>query len=288
MENGSRNILVDDSGLYVLKSRPSLKSYVSEVFAFRNFVLAYARSRAFADGRDTFLGKFWLILDPLMQVSIYLVVFGLILNASRGMDNYVGFLALGVVFFRFLSKGLNSGSLVIQKTRGLISTFNFPSACIPLSIALRDILDSIGPAILATIVAVLLQLDGVGAPRSLVILPIVWMLLHVFTSGLTLITARLTAFIPDFRSLINLAVRGLFFVSGVFFTMERFPEESGLRRVVELNPFFRYLDAVRACVLDGSFLTAGAWMFLTTSSLLTFLVGFVFFWHGEPKYSHVR
>lgn len=288
MNYDSKNLLVDDSELHVLKTRPKLRHYLGEVLSYRHFVSAYARSGAFANGRDTFLGKIWLILDPLMQVSIYVVVFGLILNASRGMDNYVGFLALGVVFFRFLSKGLNSGALVIQKSRGLISTFNFPRAAIPISVAFRDILDSIGPGILATAVAVLLQLDGVGMSYSLIILPVIWILLHIFTTGLTLITARLTAFVPDFRSLINLTVRGLFFVSGVFFSMDRFPEESVLRKLVEFNPFFRFLDAVRSCVLDGSFLDASTWFYLVLSSSLTLLIGFVFFWQGEPRYSHVR
>lgn len=70
---GSRNmILVDDGKLQRLRARPSLADYTRQLWGRKNFILAEARGRALRGGSDTFLGKAWIVLDPLLQVLLYL------------------------------------------------------------------------------------------------------------------------------------------------------------------------------------------------------------------------
>ena len=103
-----------------------------------------------------FLGRAWLVLDPLFQVLLYVFVFGVIIGASRGMDNFPGFLAIGVIFFRNASRGLSSGTNLVQRSRQLISSFHFPRAAVVISTTIKDALDAIVPAVVVVLVALML------------------------------------------------------------------------------------------------------------------------------------
>src|SRR5699024_10597217 len=94
-------------------------------------------------------------------------------------------------------------------------------AAMPLGVSLKEALDSIAPGLVAVVVALALQ---AGKPISwtvILVFPIL-ALIGFFGLGLCFIVARLTAFIPDLKTPVSLVSRGLFFLSGVFFSLERF------------------------------------------------------------------
>lgn len=279
--------LVDDNELYSLDARQSLTNYLRSTWARRYFITAEARSKAFSSGRDTYLGKIWLILDPLFQVSVYVIVFGMILNVSRGIDNFVGFLVLGVIFFGFLSKGINGGSMIIQNSRNLIISFKFPRISIVLSSVIRQFIDNALPAIIAVLVAMVFQYDDLPG-WSLIALAPLYLILHIFNLGITLIIGRITAFIPDMKSVISLLSRALFFVSGVFFSIDRFEMQPILKNIVEINPVYQFLGAVRTCVLEGSFPQISVWAYLSAWTAALLIIGLLFFWQAEERYTRVR
>src|SRR5699024_8126119 len=107
-EPPNRMLLVDDAKLEPLKTQPSLSAYLKQIHFYRDYVWAEARSKANRNGEGTFLGRAWIVLDPLLQTALYALVFGVILQTSRGMDNFVGFLVLGVTFFQVSTKGFSS------------------------------------------------------------------------------------------------------------------------------------------------------------------------------------
>lgn len=280
-------ILIEDTGLTELRSRPQFFRYLVQLWRSRHFIYAKARTTAFSRGRDRYLGGLWELLDPIFQVSVYAVIFGFILNVSRGMDNFIGFLVLGVIYFGFLSTGIAAGSGLIKGSRGLISSFKFPRAALICSTALKNLLNSIVPAILAVIIAVLFQLDKPIHWTSALVIPL-FLLIQVFNFGVTCFVARATAFVPDLQSLVNLIRRGLFFISGVFFTISRFDTHPVLESVVEANPLYQFLMAIRSCVLEGVIPSLAVWGYLSVWSFSLAALGILFFWQAEERYASVR
>lgn len=198
--------IVDDSRLQPLNSRPSLPDYMKQLHGRRHFIMNDARKRSFKTGQDMFLGRMWLILQPLLEVSVYILIFGVILNVSRGIEHFVSYLIIGVVFFRFVSRGINSGSGLIQSSKGMTSSFKFPRAALVLSKVLNQFLENIIPAMVALILAISLLIPEPPKWTILLIIPI-YILLHIFITGVVFIVARLTAFIPDIKSLVSLVNR---------------------------------------------------------------------------------
>ncbi|WP_448854091.1 ABC transporter permease [Corynebacterium frankenforstense] len=110
---------VDESGLFSMRSRPPLHRYIAQLWQRRFFIWADAKAKSLQPGADMILGNLWLVLNPILNVAIYGIVFGILLRTDRGIDNFLGFLILGVIFFTFFSRAVEGGSGLIQDSESV-------------------------------------------------------------------------------------------------------------------------------------------------------------------------
>lgn len=280
-------VLVDDEHLHKLRARENLLNYLRSLWHRRHFIWAETKSKSLSSGNGTYLGFVWVLLEPLFQVAVYAVVFGLILKISRGMDNFIGFLMIGVIFFGFFTSGITSGGNLIQRSRSIIRSFNFPKASLAVSLVLRQFINHIIPATVAVVGAIAFQWEKGVSIALLGIFPI-YLLAHVFAFGCICITARASAFVPDLTKIFSLVNRALFFTSGVFFTIERFSTHPTLTAFVEINPIYQFLMAARSCVMEGALPNIETWLYLSAWSIGLAVIGFVYFWQAEERYIAIR
>ena len=79
-----------------------LSSYLSGVWARRQYVWYQAASDLRGRQINTALGNLWHLLNPLLTVGTFYLVFGLVLGTDRGVDNFLLFLTVGIFFFQFI------------------------------------------------------------------------------------------------------------------------------------------------------------------------------------------
>ena len=287
VENSPQVLRISSSGLQELNSKPSFRQYVRDLFRWRHFIFADAKSKALNSGRGMFLGRAWLVLQPLFDVSVYAIIFGLILHVSRGIDNYIGYLVIGVVFFRYISKGIASGGGMVQGSRALIASFTFPRAAVAFSAVVRQFLDNLIPLCVALILAFAYQYPD-GPTWTVMLLVPLYFAIHCFILGIVLIIARITAFVPDVKPLIGLLNRALFFTSGIFFSMERFDGHPVMAAIMQANPVYQFLTVARDITIYGTIPDLAMILSLLAWTAALFFSGLVFFWKAEERYATVR
>ena len=233
------------------------------------------------------LGNLWLILNPILDVAVYAFIFGLVLRTSRGIDNFIGFLIIGVIFFSFFTRSVTAGSGLIQNSRALISSFSFPKASLAFSEFIRKLIDDAIPAIVAVLLALISQFREPISWKIIFVIPL-YFLLHIFSLGIMLIVARATAFMPDLKPIVSLILRALFFCSGIFYSVEHFPAHNPIRLTMEYNPVYKFLMAVRDSVLYNATPDGNTWLVLCAWSIGAFAFGLIFFWKAEERYPRVQ
>ena len=275
--------IVNTASLQSLQTRPSFAEYCRQLWDRRAFIWTDARFKALRTTKDYRLWRTWLVLQPLLDVAFYAFLFGLILKTSRGIDNFVGFLILGVIFMRMIVGQMTQGIMLIRNSRGMIQTFSFPKASLAISQTLRSMLDNILPGVMAVLMALAAQHFSPLNWSIVLVIPL-FALLHIFGCGLMLVTARLTAVIPDARALINFFSQAWFFLSGVMFSIDRFVNHPTLHEAMTANPAYIFLTAIRGSVLYQAPPTLETWGTLIAWSTGTFLVGLIYFWQAEARY----
>lgn len=283
---GFYDVLVDDKNLNSLDVRPSLGTYLTQLWERRHFIWLDARSRAFSTERDLRLGRAWLILQPLLDAAFYGLMFGVVLRTARGIENFPGFVVVGITFFGIINGLFSQGSGLLRGSRGMISAFHFPKASLVFAAMLRRVLDSIPNIMVAIIVTLVGQWGEPIKPTIFAVIPLL-ILAVLFGTGLMFITARLTALWPDSRVIISFVSRAWFFLSGIFFDVTRYAETSKMHFVMGNNPGYLFLDAFRGAIMRGQWPDWHTWTVLSAWAFGAFILGFLFFWRAEERYINV-
>lgn len=283
----NRSITVDSRSLFRPETRPDIRSYVGQIWRRRSFIRADAKARAFQEQREYVLGRVWLVLQPTAQAMMYGVLFGLLLQTSRNIENFIGYLFIGITYFGFIVRMTNAGSGLVKSQKNLFVSFNFPRACIVFARALRMSYDAFIPATVAILIALIAQYDKLPSWRLIFLVPLVF-LLFVFSTGIMFITARITAFVPDARVVIQILTQAWFYSSCIFYPISRFDHQPQVQNFVQMNPGYRFIEAIRDCVIYETSPSAATWMILMGWSALALIFGLLIFWQAEEKYIEIR
>lgn len=265
--------------LYPLGGRPSLPAYGRALWARRDFVLALPMSQLRSRNADTVLGSAWHLLNPLVLAATYFFVFGVLLEARRGVDNFVGFLVIGLFVFHYTQKCVTRGAAAMVSNDRMIRSLNLPRAVYPVAGVLSETLSHL-PA-----VALLFALMGATGEEPhaswLLVVPLL-VVQAAFSLGLALWAARLTFHFRDVQNLLPFVLRLWLYVSGIFFTVDRLPE-GWVRAVFENNPAQVFLSLNRDALLHGS-TDGGEWALVLLWSSALLVTGIAYFWAGEDEY----
>jgi teichoic acid transport system permease protein len=267
-------------------ARPPLRQYIALLWARRNFLWRDARARVGSNSRESVLGKLWLVLEPVINGLTYYLIFGVIMGASRGITNFLGYLVIGVFLFQFTSKCAIGGTRAVTANKNMIRAFTFPRAALPIAVVLRELLSYLWAlAALAALIYLLPEEETFTWRVALV--PVVLALQVMFTLGLALFLARWTVAIRDLATIVPLVTRIWLYASCVFFSFKSL-EDRGLPTVygavMQYNPMFQVLDMVRDLVLYATIPDRVSWLILGGWAVGMLVVGFVSFWRAEESY----
>ena len=254
-------------------------AYLREVWRRRDFAILVPVQDLRAQNMGSVLGQLWHLLNPALMVAVYFLIFGLILDTSRGVDNFLGFLVVGVVWFHLTQRVVQDAAVSIPRNLGLIRSVQFPRILLPAAAVIGQTAAFV-PALVLALAAVI----ATGERPSLRWLALIGVLAaqFVFNFGAAFLVARIGAAVPDVRQLLPHVFRLLFYASGVIFSVDAFVTSESWRRVFALNPLYDVITCARWCLLGepaDSWAVAG--MLAWGAALL--VVGFAVFWRSDQR-----
>lgn len=268
-------------GLERVGARPPLREYLRETWQRRNFAWTLSKFTVESSDARTRLGAWWVVLMPAIQAGLYGLIFGLIIGSSRP-HNFLAYLFTGVFLFGFMSGSLQSGAASITGNSGLVKSLSFPRVLMPISAIIKQILN-FWPQIGLLVITMLLT--GNYPKWSWLFVIFVLILMVMFSVGLALIASRINSQFRDLAKLIPLFTRLAFYVSGVFFSLEKVLGQWPLAlHVVSFNPFYDYIQLTRGLMITGYEPTALLWWQCSGWAVVTLVIGLVYFWRAEELY----
>jgi len=258
----------------------SWSAYLQRLWACREYMFHVPRHELRAQNMNTVLGNLWHLLNPILGIAIYYLVFGVLLEVTKGVDNFIGFLAVGVFVFRYTQKSTMAGAKSLIQNEGLMRSISFPRAMVPITAVVTEAMAFV-PGVFVFLAVALLT----GEPLRLTWLAVIPLFAaqFVFNVGLGLVAARANHSYRDVENLLPFLFRLLFYGSGVIFSVYAYLEHEALRWLFILNPVFDYLALYRWAVLGMDILWAEA-VAAAVWTLVMLLGGIVWFRRGEAGY----
>lgn len=274
---------VDVRGLQRVGARPGFVDYLVQVWNYREFIFYDAKSRVQSGNRRDRLGSIWLILNPVLNGLTYFLIFGLMLGTGAGIENFVGYLVIGIFLFQYSSRAITNGARSIQQNRAVVQAFSFPRATLPISVNLRELMANIPGFIVMVLLVLLMPPTEKISWLGLLIIPAI-ALQTIFNLGVGLILARVISKVNDVVHLLSFALRAWMYASAIFYSYDRFIDQPVFLEIIKLNPLFNVLDIVRDVLLYNTMPNWQSWAILSCWAFGALAIGALYFWRAEETY----
>ena len=264
-----------------LENRPSTgwlrQLNVRELWLYRELVYHLALRDLKLRYKQTAFGVAWAILQPLLGVLIFSVVFGRLADVPSDGIVYPVFVYAGLVVWVYLSGSVTAAAQSLVEDRDLVTKVYFPRLLAPLAAVLPGLIDL---AISLAILALFMIGYGVAPGPALLTLPL-WILGAVAVAvGAGLWLSALNALYRDVRYTLAFGIQLWLFISPVVFPSSLV--EGGWRFLFSANPAVGVIDGFRWSVIDGP--PPGAEDLVSLAACLFLLVsGGIYFRHVERR-----
>ena len=205
---------------------------------YRDLILYKTLADLRAEAARTYIGFLWWVLDPLIFMAIFYVVFGLLLK--RGTPDFVPFLLVGLVSWRWFQNTITHSATAILGGRGLMQQVYVPKVIFPLVVILTDLVKF---GLVLGLLLVYLWLSGFSIGWTYLALPVLLLTQFLLIVGLTLLVAAFVPFAPDLKYLVEHLLQILFYFSGIFFSGSTIPKN--YQTYFYLNPMASIVEAYR-------------------------------------------
>jgi len=222
-----------------------------------------------ADASKFYLGYFWWIIEPLLYVAVFYLVFEVVLQFGRG--EFLLFLICGKIPFLWFSKSITQASNSITQNKGLIGQTVVPKTIFPF-ISIQEVLYKQW-LVFAVMLAVTIFYGHPPEWPWLWLIPLI-VVQYQLIIACSLVGAFLVSLIPDFRKIISMGMLFLMFASGIFWDINTITNQEIREYILLYNPLAFLIDGYRQVLIEQSMYD------LNHLSLLAFLLStFVFLGH---------
>jgi len=247
-------------------ARKTGKPILREAWDYRAYLKFETLGKLSLRHKGTYLGYLWWVLDPLLFMCIYYVVFGLILR--RGGKAYVLFLFCGLLPWRWFMTSLSEATLSIRGASRMVKQIYFPKVLTPLSSVLSNTMNFFFG--LPILFLFMLMFDA-ELGWNLLLFPVVFLVQFTFTAGLALTLADLNVFFRDTSNLLKYVLQMWFYLSPVLYPIDLVPDN--LQPLFRLNPFALIMTGYRDVCIRNQTPDLGGLGVLWGLSLLIVIFG---------------
>ena len=223
------------------------------------------------------LGIAWYLVNPLVLMGAYALVFKVLLDVAD-IPDYPVFLLAGLIVWVFFSQALLAAAPSLVLNTPLVRKVRFPRETIPASVATVQLVTFVAMLALLLPVAVIVR-DSFDP--ALLLLPVIVVLLFCLVLGLSLLVAVLHAHFRDVEPVLAAGLLPWFFLTPLFLPVDHFPgigDHQLIGDVLEWgNPVAPFVESVRMILWAGTAPDAAHLLYVTAAGLISLAVGVIVF-----------
>lgn len=232
---------------YEIRPAGKLRFGFQEIWDFRELIYFFSWRDIKIKYKQTALGALWVIIQPLLLLSVFSVLISKALQIDTKGLPYPVFVFAGLLMWNLFSTGLSNAGNSMVANANIIKKIYFPRLIIPISSVLSSLVDFIITLILFSLV-VSYYLGFSVLLRLWLVLPLSLLTTLLTTFGLGSFLAALNVKYRDFRYVIPFMIQILMFITPVLYPITLLPE-GWLLDILQLNPLAGAIDSIRFALL---------------------------------------
>ncbi len=267
---------------------------IREALARRQLVRYLVQADLRKKGADTVLGNVWWVLDPLLQMAVYVVLVSVIFD--RKQPDYPLFIFSAILPWKWFTSSVGDSITSVVSQGSLIRQLQFPKIVLPVAGIFAGVVNFAFGMI--PLMALLLLLYRDRLSLTLLLIPIIAVVQLVFTLAVGLVLAAMNVFVRDVGNIARHALRLWFYLSPGLYSIALLEQSDVLARhpavltLLKMNPFAilftAYRDVIYGTPEGGPLLPDWAALgALFAVSVVLVLLAIAVFKRLEPSFAKV-
>ncbi|MCD8104057.1 MAG: ABC transporter permease [Lachnospiraceae bacterium] len=223
-----------------------LKYRVNTLFKYKDLILELVSRDLKLKYRRSFLGYAWTILQPLLLMLVWVIVFSSLLG--RNIENYPVFLLSGRMMYDFLDKSTTSAIKSVTGNASLMRKVSIPKYIFTLAKVTSCMVDMV---LSFGALFIVMLITGAKFYWTLILIPVVVAQIYIFCCGLGFFLAQFNVFFRDTEHIYDAVLRALLYMTPILYEITRLP--TNLQIFIKIfNPLYYYVGQFRDIVYYGN------------------------------------
>jgi ABC-type polysaccharide/polyol phosphate export permease len=266
-----------------------LREALTETIARRRLIRYLVQADVRKKGADTLLGNLWWVLDPLLQMAVYVVLVSVIFQ--RDKPDYPIFIFAAILPWKWFQTTVYDGISSVTGAGALIRQVQFPKLVLPVASSFAAVVNFAFGLIPLTVLIVLFYPHRLSI--TLLLIPVIGAVQLCFNLALAIGLAGLNVFYRDIGNIARHAMRLWFYLSPGLYALadlqaatEHLPVPL-VRHMLLWNPFAILFSAYRDVIYEGIGPDWGGLGALLIASLILLALSTLLFKRVEPAFAKV-
>lgn len=195
---------------------------------------------------QTILGFGWALLQPLIQIVIFTIIFGKVAKIETDGVPYFLFTTLAIVPWTYMSTAATQSSQSLVTGQAMLGKIYFPRLIFPIVPIFSRLIDF---AISMLIVVVVMAYYGISPSWNLLYLPIFIGMMIALPAGVGMWLAALAIRFRDVKFGMQFGIRMLMYTAPIVYSASSIPDH--YRIIYSLNPLVGIIEGFRAALLGS-------------------------------------
>lgn len=257
---------------------------LKELYRYRDLIWLFFKRNYSTKYKQTILGPMWLILSPIITVTLYSLVFGGLGKLSTdGIPHFVFYLCSNALW-TFFATSLTQTSTTFTANAAIMGKVYFPRLVMPISSVLTGMLDMVIQLGILVVVMLGYAVSGYrfALGPTLLLAPLLILQTGMLGLGFGIIIASLTTKYRDLAVLVSFGISLWMYATPVVYTAGLIPEK--YLGLYMLNPMSPVMECWRHAVIGSGTFLWGYWGMSWVITLGVLFLGVVLFSHIEKTF----
>lgn len=230
---------------------------------------------------QTILGFLWAILQPLIQIVLFTIIFGKIAKLSTDGIPYVLFSSAAIIPWTYMSQSMTTSSQSLVTGQHVLGKVYFPRLLFPITPILAKLVDF---SISLLIILLLFSYYKMMPTWNLLLLPFFIGLMIMVATGVGVWLSAMAIRFRDVKFAMPFFIQMLMYTGPIVYSASSISDK--YRFIYSLNPIVSVIEGFRACLLGTPFL----WQFIipgAITAIVLFVSGVFYFQRMERVFVDV-
>lgn len=255
------------------------------LWEYRSLIKKFAITDLKLRYKNSILGLFWSLLQPLLMFAVLFIVFNNFFN-NGSIKDYPLYLLLGIICWGFLEKAttLSMGSILGRAS--LVKKVYFPREVLVLSACVTAMMMTMIEMVVFAVLMLLYGLIyGIAPGVTVLVAPLILIIEFFMVLGVSMAIAALNVPYRDIQYIWGVIMQAGFFLTPILYDAKLIFGTGGLLMLLKYNPMGVIMDSLRSVIIYGSMPVIDDVLYVILLSLILLAAGWFIFSRIEPVFA---